>query len=83
MSTNKRPDGLEDYTLGKDYGPHRAGDTIPVDPERRDWLNANGYQKGPKPRPPKKDLVVADAAINERFATSELSHPPFTTEKEI
>lgn len=38
-------DGLEDYTLGKDYGHFMAGSVLRVDPERRVWLDAHGYGK--------------------------------------
>lgn len=78
MST--RPDGLEDYILGKDYGPHKAGDTIPVDPERREWLNSNGY--GNRARG-KKSPLRADSMLSQRFADPELSSPPFIDDKEV
>jgi hypothetical protein len=83
MSTSDRKDGLEDYTLGKDYGPHRAGDTIPVDPERRDWLNSNGYSRVHVRDKKTTATVHADSMRGQRFADPELSHPPFTDDKEV
>jgi hypothetical protein len=45
-------DGLEEYKLGANYGEHKAGSTIRVDPERRNWLNENGYNPTAPPQPP-------------------------------
>lgn len=44
--------GFEDYKLGKDYGPDKAGTVIQVDGERKKWLDEHGYGKLPKPISP-------------------------------
>jgi hypothetical protein len=31
-------DGLIDVTLERDYGPHKAGERVRVDPERMAWI---------------------------------------------
>lgn len=36
-------DGFEDYTLARDYGNHKSGTTIRVDPERKAWLDEHGF----------------------------------------
>jgi hypothetical protein len=81
---SNRTDGLEDYTLGKDYGTHKAGDTIPVDPERREWLDSNGYSRV-RVRATKTTATVprAEKMLVQRFADPELTHPPFTDDKEV
>lgn len=60
-----RIDGLEDYTLGKDYGPYKADDVIAVDPDRRKWLDENGFSA---------TLRQEVAEIKERLES--IPHPP-------
>lgn len=63
-------DGFEDYTLARDYGDHKAGTTIRVDPERKAWLDERGFGTGPgipgmnvssvpvsRPKPPKRPIA--------------------------
>lgn len=48
---HKTTDGLIEYKLGMNYGEHKAGSTIRVDPERRLWLDEHGYGHDEKPKP--------------------------------
>jgi hypothetical protein len=45
--------GLVAVKLAKDYGPHKAGETLKVDPIRAEWLRDNGYEAAVK-KPAKK-----------------------------
>lgn len=35
--------GMQEVKLSKDYGEHKAGEAVMVDPARAEWLMTNGY----------------------------------------
>lgn len=81
-----RKDGFEDYTLSKDYGEHKAGDVIPVDSDRKAWLDENGYRARstpsltPAPPAPPPLSTTATAIMS---PITEAGTPPVVPDLEI
>jgi hypothetical protein len=80
MMEDEGPPGFVKVVLGKDWGESKTGDVVWVDPERKKWLQENGFEALPVISDAAKPTATTTPWIDiqgpMKLATVELATPP-------